>query len=677
MEIQRLIEQTPLQDAPAQNALAKWLEINDSIRPTFISRREYEQRIKQGGGVLEKDNGSLQEKISIQNLTLWGEMKRAKGIAERYFPDEKQNGTSTLFLPTDLHLWEMVGIVETIDKDTFANKPQIWQEKKQEFQSLGKMFRNSAIYVAQRISSIQEGQSIGSNMVQEFFGYGNALTTGYMDPDQKELPIEKIALNPLNPEDTEQVDKWLAGDRLYNSRIARAQAEIARHKPEEADQIIENMRRSTLAQFFRAAINITQSSTYRSFLDKVEHNMQNEIEKPGREFYASIFRRGMQKLLNEIKTPKLHQLLISFFEDLNIPQVNSFTKADRKLTDVLQLDVAKKELQDIKRGGDAKAISKKEMEIVKKIQEVLTKYPFENLASKPFQMIENRTMNCAGRTMLAGMLLKEVGICYLPIILSQHAIIFIITADNKVFWEDMQMKWLSGELQNKDIKGKNNEGKNLTVADIVSFSRNPNNKSPLKFSFKSKLLQFRRLPVRESLSKSFDIKAYPPEVGEKIMLLDNLMWNPYLKKNYGETIEACILANSVNPGNLSEKAAIICNMAGNRLFYTKRYQKAIDAYKQAYLLDPKNPDSHINWGNTLRVLGKNQEALEKYQQASSTNPKAADPHWRLATLLQKMNSPQGAIKHYEQYLALANKKTDARYIGKSKRQIRKLQQRIR
>ena len=69
--------------------------------------------------------------------------KGRKGVLEKR-PDGKQ----TLYLPEDLQLWEMVGVMEVVDHDTFAVKPERQNEKKDELVALGKLFQNSGAYIA-------------------------------------------------------------------------------------------------------------------------------------------------------------------------------------------------------------------------------------------------------------------------------------------------------------------------------------------------------------------------------------------------------------------------------------------------------------------------------------------------------------------------------------------------
>ena len=100
--IPQTVEKKPFADTPAQNFFSEWCRINDSIIPQFISRKEWEQRAIQG--IFEKND----------------------------------QGKQTLFLPEDLHLWEMIDVIKTVDHDTLARNPKNRGERADKIKELGK-----------------------------------------------------------------------------------------------------------------------------------------------------------------------------------------------------------------------------------------------------------------------------------------------------------------------------------------------------------------------------------------------------------------------------------------------------------------------------------------------------------------------------------------------------------
>ena len=103
-EVKQIVEQKPFIRPSYVNFMKKqWFPINDSLALEVVNRADWEQR-----GV--------------------------KDILEKR-PDDKQ----TLYIPKDLQLWEMIGIMEVVDRDTFANKPERRDEAKKKLRELGKI----------------------------------------------------------------------------------------------------------------------------------------------------------------------------------------------------------------------------------------------------------------------------------------------------------------------------------------------------------------------------------------------------------------------------------------------------------------------------------------------------------------------------------------------------------
>lgn len=317
-EIQPVIEQRPFENPAVQSFFTEWCKINDSIQPQMVGRDEWEKR-----GI--------------------------KGILEKR-PDGKQ----ALFIPEDLQLWEIVGVMEAVDRDTFAAKPERQAEAKEKLLALAKTFQNSGTYIAQRIEGIHKGQEIAKALAQEFYEYGQSLTEGR----KPEVPpgINAIASRNLTPEETETADRFLAGDDLYASRQKKLEKRIAEDSSKKGGELYENERQRTLSQFFRAAEKafalesksrdgeLRESATqlkpwqsdapiHSAFLAKIEKAMTKKIETPKREFKTAIFRRGLEKLIGEMREGGWKSVINRFFEnsglDLQVKQ--------KKLIDVLRI----------------------------------------------------------------------------------------------------------------------------------------------------------------------------------------------------------------------------------------------------------------------------------------------------------------------------------------------------
>ena len=282
-EIRPTIEQKPFESKAVQAFFTKWCEINDSIQPQIVTREQWDSLKKEG--ILKKR------------------------------PDGKQ----TLFIPKNLQLWEMVGVMEVIDKDTFTAKPKRSSEAKEKLLALGKTFENAGVYIAKRLGGIGE-KEMAEALALELHQYGRSLTEG---ESQEISRIDDIASHNLTPEETEVIDHFLAGDTLYESRMQRV-ATLPADNQAKKDESLEAQRQETLSQFFRVAekafalesksankelqenpieLKPWQSDTpiHNAFLRKIDRALAKQIETPKRELDTAIFRRGLEKLTSEMR----------------------------------------------------------------------------------------------------------------------------------------------------------------------------------------------------------------------------------------------------------------------------------------------------------------------------------------------------------------------------------------
>ncbi|MFW0696798.1 TPR end-of-group domain-containing protein [Aliarcobacter butzleri] len=106
---------------------------------------------------------------------------------------------------------------------------------------------------------------------------------------------------------------------------------------------------------------------------------------------------------------------------------------------------------------------------------------------------------------------------------------------------------------------------------------------------------------------------------------------PDFKKRFEELEECYNKAEedeTKNIENIENKTYIDYFILGNNYFHQKEYEKAIEAYKEAYKINPKDSDTLNNWGLALSDLAKEKDnnenlfnqAFEKYKIASILNP---------------------------------------------------------
>ncbi len=484
VDIQSMVEQQPFSEPAAQSFLTEWCKVNDSIVPNFVSRQEWSKQVKRGV------------------------------LSER--PDGKKN----LNLPNDVHLWELIGLMEAVDEDTFAQDPDKAKERSEQLRDFGKTLKNAGVYIAQRMDAITPNSQFAEIMSKKLFLYGNALVG-----DQKEQPdlsIKDIQSNTLTTEEVNATDKWLAGPKLYESRMKRLRG---KHGDREAQ---EELRRKTLQQFFRAADRAMKLQTkglkknesfyspvHSRFLETIESNLRSTIEKPKREFITTFFRRGIEKLAHEMKDPEDYSSLAA-----KLLNMDEFKNLSRSLRDSLKIEKLKQELADIRRSTPVELVAKRELEVAMKIRNKILALPYQTHANNPSGMVANQEINCLGGCLLAGALFKDLGINFLHVSLPRHAVLFPVLRSGRIFYFDFVNKDIPPtEIADEDIEGKTNSGSQLFVRDLAATAKN--SKAPdVSFDFISeKFATFSSEWIESGVMN--DITASNPESGQEIALLNN------------------------------------------------------------------------------------------------------------------------------------------------------------
>ena len=210
-----VIEQTPLAEKAGQRFFDEWCTANDSLWPTYLPREKWEEQRQEGliGDTLDR------------------------------------HGRRPLYLPADLHLWEMVDVVHAIDHDTFKHDPQRQSAQAQALIDLGGSMAYAGIYIAQRLDSIKAGRELAEGVAEEFIDYGDALMKG--ERPAGVVDISGFRNFKIPPEKMEEVERWLAGDDLYEKNRQKV-GDVVR-VPAQEKLFAEMQRRKKLAQFFRVS----------------------------------------------------------------------------------------------------------------------------------------------------------------------------------------------------------------------------------------------------------------------------------------------------------------------------------------------------------------------------------------------------------------------------------------
>lgn len=262
--------------------------------------------------------------------------------------------------------------------------------------------------------------------------------------------------------------------------------------------------------------------------------------------YDSIFREGQRRLRLEL----------------------SDSNGDVKLADNLALPKLKNELEELKRKGDATAVSEREIQIARIFQEAISKYPYQQETAHIAQILEKREMNCVGASVLGGALLDEVDIKYLAGHIGNHVLLVTVTTDGRVFWQDMQDGLERPGQENEELTADKIDG--VKPSDIVSFAEHPT-KEGLKFS------------VKKEYWKDRPMTLTAPNVG---LELRELISTGFVLGNNGrndEAIEILEIAKLKLPNDADVHQGLARAYKNKGL-----YEKAIAAYKKAVELEPAN-----------------------------------------------------------------------------------------
>ncbi|RJQ38934.1 tetratricopeptide repeat protein [Candidatus Microgenomates bacterium] len=560
-KIKEMVQATPLKDPVVQTFLGEWCRVHDDkVTVQFLPRREWSKK--------------------------WEMHNIFAALSE---------GRTSLTLPEDLHLWEMVGVLKLADKDLGQEKSHLQKEQITRIETLGKSFRNSGIYLASRLNCLNEGKTIASNLARDFYSYGQSLLT---EIEPQEINIDEIDRLPLTPQETEEIDRWLAGDDLYHRRHARVESRFSQTNETgvSKESLTEEERRRSLQQFFSIAQRAldrmgSQDSADASLIQKVEKNIKDSVEIPAHQLTVNMFfQHGMSRLLHEIGLTNS----VSQQTSITIPmELWSKAYSEIKLISVFDIEKFKHELEGVKEkpGVTPEEIATKELEIAAEIQKVVSAYDYEKDNQNPTDIIAKRTRNCVGASMLGGALLSEIGIGYLVCDLPQHSITFLVTSDRRVFWQDL----LSDPSYNIEIKDQDIEG--VTVAEIVDFYSHP------------QMSGLRMKPISDRLLKAI------PENTDLAIISDYPLEEPYLTAY--EPFTGLIIQTLNNTGvNFAKQGST---------------QEAVEALKLATAIHPRSTLVYEYLGDLLRRLDRNQEAARAYNEALAINPNSEK-------LNQKLNS---------------------------------------
>jgi tetratricopeptide (TPR) repeat protein len=115
--------------------------------------------------------------------------------------------------------------------------------------------------------------------------------------------------------------------------------------------------------------------------------------------------------------------------------------------------------------------------------------------------------------------------------------------------------------------------------------------------------------------------------------------------NYSDALNACEQALNTEKNNDANTLATIWGTRGLLFKQLEYYDRALKSYNQALVLNPKNAQHWIEYGNILGVLGRHSEASTAYQWAQNINPKSSLVLANQCANLNRLGNFEEALKY--------------------------------
>jgi len=667
-------------DKLSQDIFCEWCKVNDWIVPVFVSREK------------------------------WEALKPVSILVT------KNQNTKNLFLPKDLHPWEMANIIKTLDTDTFWRKSDIVNQRKDQIIKLWKTFQKAWLYLQEYLPHIEEWKEIAKTISQEFYNYGLLLEN--QTHIWKEIPDTS-----LSKDDKHNVDEWFLGSIAYNTRIKRLSNNTSQDLPKKLytwffhhtsdkkttptsqntppEKQIEKRRKQIIRNYFKALSRKSFEDEWenpwelkkwpaKNIQDKTNIRIFRTMRTPEIELKTALFRRWVEKLIIGMKesvemyekrkwknVSNWRKNIYNFLDNFGV----NLLKWRETLYNSLNISHLKTELEDLKKSWNIDVISQKEIEIAKQIQKAVSSFRYKSLSNNPSKMLKTGVINCLWASTLGWGLLDELGIKYLHSHIPKHSLTFLITSNKKVYWQDLTPNGPSNdanyhEVKDDDIWGKNLFGKKITVQDIVDLTDMPKD---LKLNFKMEK------KWKRNYGENINVIATRSELSLPSFILSNINskgkkekdikysqesilahpWNPsgyyniWIKQKYSEGIKILKQAFIENQ-NFHYLLAKIWDMFST-LWY---HDKVIKINKKIALDDPEHIYSYSKMWDAFKKIGKDNEALEAYEKFyqiyekyNHNNKDVKKEAKRIKKIISKMKRKKKMVRRWSSFRSFLKKIT--------------------
>jgi len=559
-------EKTPFNKPSVEGFFTKLCVVNGLTKPNFVSREDW--------------RGLSEEGKDARNITL----------------------------PRDLQLWEMVDVARVLDARSDKNGYESGGSRLEELRESRKFFKKVGIYLVEYSEGVDEarGRNIAKDMGYEFYHYGRSF-----DDKRNTGKIEFEDEDRLSESDKRMVDNFLLGDKKYEE-------EMGKLGNDPTHEQIEGRRKKMVSVYFDALSRkgfVGAGKTPwergvgpRMHLQKLtKDRIGREMDKPESELYSTVSKIGQEKLANNIKVSDWENIYNDYISGgLGIDEAEEKVK----LSNVLEIPRLRKELKEVREGGDIGEVSKKEMDIAKRIFSEVRKFPYERLVNFPSIFLSGDYANCVKSSMIGGRFMDQVGIQYLVASLTDHVATVVLTSEGKAYWQDFTYSNMPENYDEISSKLDDPELINRFVDDSEKSSVN------VKINDWS--------PFEEEDGKDLRVSISKPDVGFQTMVLHSLgydlilhgneMWRLGKRKearsDYLESFEV-FKQLTINDENYVEAYVEM----GNISYYLDDCKSAMGYYKKAISINPDHAPSYDGLGNVLFSMGDLNNAEVAFRKA--------------------------------------------------------------
>ena len=478
------------------------------------------------------------------------------------------------------------------------------------------MFAQAGLYLQQYSPDIpvENGRAIAENIAREFYQYGKSLQS--KSPNQDALP-QSTDIH-LSEEEKQKVDEWLLGKHVYQKRMSRLWLN-------PWSDALEATRKELIATYFgvlaseRKQDDIARQGLVGKFQHKAAEQIQRAIETPERNLHTSLFARGKENILTQMREAGWKKRVNNLFKQYDI----DFSLEQKRLYDLLQIPTLRAELDAVRATGDVVKISEKELQVVKKIHRAINGFKCNEKLDTPVDVIKIQEINCLWASLLASTFLEEVGIKHVSVDLVKHATLIIVTSDQSEYYRDFSLPYFTRQSRAKVVN------ENSTTANLQDGR-------PIVLD----------LEYPDSVKKSLEVTLFPPEQGLEYQICNNLAsylcrtWRP---QEWAEAFKHAI-AIYQDPYE--------CCSLGDVLVTLKKPKEALDAYKKALQKD-KNYTPNLQWlWQLLFMMKEPKEVIPLYLEAIQINKKVPILYYWLGNSYYDLEQYEEARNAYEKVISL-------------------------